>query len=93
VIRQVGPGGEFLSTDQTMNLFKKEHWIPELSNRDNLDAWIMKGRQDWAQIATAKARSILETHAPVPLSVDAQQELNAIRQKGADTLLDIHFTA
>ena len=93
VIRQVGPGGEFLSTDQTMNLFKKEHWIPELCNRDNLDAWIMKGRQDWAQIATAKARSILETHAPVPLSVDAQQELNAIRQKGAGTLQDIHFSA
>jgi len=93
VIRQVGPGGEFLSTEQTMNLFKKEHWIPELCNRDNLDAWIMKGRQDWAQTATAKARSILETHAPVPLSVDAQQALQDIRQKGADTMQDIHFTA
>ena len=48
VIREVGPGGEFLSTEQTMEMYKTEHWLPDQCNRDNLDTWLMKGCKDWA---------------------------------------------
>ncbi|MDH3828509.1 MAG: trimethylamine methyltransferase family protein, partial [Desulfobacterales bacterium] len=56
VIREVGPGGEFLSTEQTMEMYKTEHWLPDQCNRDNLDNWLMKGRKDWAEMSTEKAR-------------------------------------
>ncbi len=93
VIREVGPGGEFLTTDQTMNLFKKEHWIPQQCNRDNLDTWLQQGSNDWGQRSSQKAEKILESHEPEPLSADIQKELDAIRQAATKKLQDIHFIA
>jgi len=81
VIREVGPGGDFLSTEQTMELFKTEHWQPEQVNRDNLDSWLMKGGRDWGETCTEKAREILRTHTPAPLSETAVAALGEIRSE------------
>ena len=67
MIREVGPGGDFLATEQTMEMFKTEHWLPDQCNRDNLDTWRMKGGKDWAERCTEKARQILQAHSPAPL--------------------------
>jgi trimethylamine--corrinoid protein Co-methyltransferase len=91
VIREVGPGGEFLSTGQTMEMYKTEHWLPDQCNRDNLDNWLMKGRKDWAEMSTAKAREILKTHAPAPLSDTAAATLAEIRREAETKLKDHHF--
>ena len=91
VIREVGPGGEFLSTDQTMEMYKTEHWLPDQCNRDNLDNWLMKGRKDWAEMSTEKAREILKTHRPVPLSDATAATLSEIRREAATKLKDHHF--
>ena len=93
VIREVGPGGEFLSTDQTMEMFKTEHWRPDTCNRDNPDTWLMKGRKDWAEMCTEKAREILKTHTPAPLSDVAVTTLTAIREEAATKLKDLHFAS
>ena len=92
LIRQVGPGGEFLSTAQTMEMFKTEHWLPDLCNRDNLETWRMKGRKDWAEMCTEKAREILKTHAPEPLTDAAASELTEIRRE-AEAKLKVHHFA
>ena len=92
VIREVGPGGEFLSTDQTMKMHKTEHWRPDRCNRDNLDSWIEKGRKDWAEMATEKARDILRTHTPAPLDNTTTAALIEIR-KEAETKLKDHYFA
>ena len=81
VIRQVGPGGDFLSTDQTFQKFETEHWQPDHCNRDNLDTWRMKGGKDWAQACTEKAREILKTHTPEPLSDAAVDTIAEIRRE------------
>ncbi len=91
VIREVGPGGEFLSTDQTMKMYKTEHWLPEQCNRDNLDTWLMKGGKDWAAMCTEKARKILKTHIPAPLSDAAAATLTEIRREAETKLKDHHF--
>jgi len=91
VIREVGPGGEFLSAAQTMEMFKTEHWRPDQCNRDNLDTWRMKGRKDWAAMCTEKAREILKTHTPAPLSDAAASTLAEIRREAAAKLEDLHF--
>ena len=93
VIREVGPGGEFLSAAQTMEMFKTEHWRPDTCNRDNPDTWLMKGRKDWAEMCTEKAREILKTHTPAPLSDVAVTTLTAIREEAATKLKDLHFAS
>jgi trimethylamine--corrinoid protein Co-methyltransferase len=91
VIEEVGPGGEFLSTGQTMDMYKTEHWLPDLCNRDNLDNWLMQGRKDWAELSTAKARELLKTHAPEPLSDMAAAALAEIRREAESKLKDHYF--
>ena len=93
VIREVGPGGEFLSTGQTMAMFQTEHWMPDQCNRDNLDTWLKKGRKDWAAMCTEKARDILKTHTPAPLSNAAASTLSEIRREATTKLKDHHFTS
>jgi trimethylamine--corrinoid protein Co-methyltransferase len=90
-IRQVGPGGDFLTTEQTMEKFKTEHWLPDRCNRDNLDTWLAKGRKDWAETCTAKAREILNTHTPAPLSVAAADTIADIRREAEAKLKDHQF--
>ncbi|MCP4693615.1 MAG: trimethylamine methyltransferase [Desulfobacterales bacterium] len=91
VIRQVGPGGDFLSTAQTMAFFKKEHWRPTNCTRDNLNAWQGKGGRTWADVSTQKAIDILNTHQPPPLSDDARTALEEIRRKSEVALENKHF--
>jgi len=93
VIREVGPGGEFLSTEQTMEMYKTEHWLPDQCNRDNLDNWLMKGRKDWAEMSTEMAREILKTHTPAPLSDTAAATLTEIRREAETKLKDHYFTS
>ena len=91
VIREVGPGGDFLTTEQTMQNFKTEHWLPTQCNRDNLDSWLKKGGKDWAQTCTEKAREILSTHTPAPLSDAAAATLSDIRREAEAKLKGHEF--
>jgi len=91
VIREVGPGGDFLATEQTMQKFKTEHWLPTQCNRDNLDTWLMKGGKDWAETCTEKAREILKTHTPKPLSDTAADTMAEIHREAEAKLKDLKF--
>jgi trimethylamine--corrinoid protein Co-methyltransferase len=91
VIREVGPGGDFLATEQTMEMFKTEHWLPDQCNRDNLDTWRMKGGKDWAETCTEKAREILQVHSPAPLSDAAAATLREIRREAEAKLKHHEF--
>jgi trimethylamine--corrinoid protein Co-methyltransferase len=93
VIRQVGPGGEFLSAEHTMKFFRQEHWIPDLCNRDSLADWTRKGKKDWGRMVTDKAREILKTHEPAPLHADVRKTLAEIRSKAEATLKHKDFEA
>jgi trimethylamine:corrinoid methyltransferase-like protein len=52
----------------------------------------MKGRKDWAEMSTEKAREILKTHTPVPLSDAAAATLTEIRREAETKLMGHHFT-
>ena len=93
VIREVGPGGEFISTEQTMEMFKTEHWLPDQCNRDNLDTWLMKGSKDWSEMSTEKAREILKNHTPAPLSDATKATLTEIRREAETKLKDHYFAS
>lgn len=93
VIRQVGPRGDFIGTDQTMTFFKQEHWRPKLCNRDPLPSWSAKGSKTWGEMAIEKAVEILENHQPLPLPKDILGNLEEFRAKAEADLEDKHFNA
>jgi trimethylamine--corrinoid protein Co-methyltransferase len=91
VIREVGPQGDFLSTDHTFHFFRKEHWQPHLCNRKTLNNWQADGEKTWLDNAVEKTGDILANHRPVPLSDDMQSCLNDLRQKAETDLKHIRF--
>ncbi len=93
IIREVGPGGEFLSTEHTIEMYKTEHWRPHQCTRVNLDTWLIKGHKAGAEMSTEKAREILKTHTPVPLSDTVAATLSEIRNEAETKLKGHHFTS
>jgi trimethylamine--corrinoid protein Co-methyltransferase len=77
VIHEVGPGGDFMSTEHTLRHFR-EDWYPDLFDRNNHEAWVARGSKSLRQRAREKALAILESHQPEPLPPDLQRELDSI---------------
>lgn len=91
VIRKVGPQGQFLSTPHTVKNFKKEHWLPELSNRFPLAYWKASGQQSLSEKAIERAQKILKGHQTNPLDIGIQETLDAIRSAAVEELERISF--
>ncbi|MBW2409915.1 MAG: trimethylamine methyltransferase family protein [Deltaproteobacteria bacterium] len=93
VIEQVGPGGNFLTTEQTMELHRHEHWRPMFANRANLEQWQADGKKTYAEIAARKALDILKTHQCEALPHQIQKDLDAIVEDAEAALAGRHFNA
>ncbi len=78
VIKQVGPGGNFLQEKHTLDFFMQEHWQPRIFNRKNLANWIKDGQKKTDDKLLAKAREILDTHQPEPLAAQIKSGLDSI---------------
>jgi trimethylamine--corrinoid protein Co-methyltransferase len=81
VIKQVGPGGNFLQEKHTLDFFMQEHWQPGIFNRKNLPNWIKDGQKKTEDRLLEKAREILDTHQPEPLAAELKNELHRIWEK------------
>jgi trimethylamine--corrinoid protein Co-methyltransferase len=62
VIRSVGPGGNFLTEDHTLDNFRQYLHFSNLLNRQDYDNWKREGGADFREKANQKVRDILETH-------------------------------
>ena len=82
-INQVGPGGNYLSTEETVKRFR-EFWFPTLFNRKRYSEWEKMGKLSLGQKLNAKVRDILENYVPKPLPSKIQKQVNDILQKVAD---------
>jgi trimethylamine--corrinoid protein Co-methyltransferase len=91
VIREVGPQGDFISTQHTFDFFRKEHWQPHLCNRKTLDDWMALGEKTWAEKAIEKTREILASHRTSPLGSNTQSHLDALRQQANIDLKNTRF--
>ena len=84
VIRQVGPGGDFLSQDHTVQYFRKELWFPKLFRRQTIEQWTNAGGKMIHEVAHDRVLEILSKTGPVnlPAGVDAELEraFNKARQ-------------
>jgi trimethylamine--corrinoid protein Co-methyltransferase len=88
VIREVGPGGHFLGHDHTARNFRRELWFPKLTNRDTYPRWMAAGGKDMRQRANERARQILASHHPRPLTSEQERELDRISQAAQQWALD-----
>jgi trimethylamine--corrinoid protein Co-methyltransferase len=77
LIEEIGPDGNYLSTDHTLKHYKQD-WYPKLFDRRNYDDWKARGEKTLRQRAQEKALKILETHKPEPLPADIQKQLDEI---------------
>ena len=76
VIREVGPGGNFLGHLHTRDHMRKR-WIPELINRRPYEIWEQK-RDGARERAREKAQNILNDYHPEALDTKLDDELHKI---------------
>ena len=82
LIRDLGPGGDYLSTDHTFKWFKKEPYIPSaiIERRDHKN-WENDGAKDAFDRARERVKDILENHQPAPLDKERSDKLDRVTVK------------
>jgi len=93
VIREIGPGSEFLSHKHTLKHYKQEQWRPLFLNRDDPETWIKKGVPTYGERVKAQTLKILDTHKPESLKESIQLKLNEILEEAEHQLKDMQFKA
>ena len=63
LIKEIGPGGNFITARHTRNFMRREHYQPTLSNRDSREEWEAKGSKVTWERATEVVRTILANPA------------------------------
>jgi trimethylamine---corrinoid protein Co-methyltransferase len=82
-IHNVGPGGHFLNTNQTMNRFK-DFWYPGLIDRSIRPTWLDKGATTLGQRLNSRVKEIIQEHQPQPLEPEKKRKVQEIlAQAGA----------
>jgi len=79
---QVGPGGHFLDTEQTLRRFR-DFWFPSLVDRKRRLQWLDAGATTLGQRLTARVMEIIKEHRPKPLAPDKRQKVQEILAKAA----------
>ena len=77
VIRNVGPGGNYLGEMHTLRHFK-ENYMPKIFDRTNPTTWMKQGRKEAREIAREEAEKILKQHHPEPLREETRREIDKI---------------
>jgi trimethylamine--corrinoid protein Co-methyltransferase len=93
VIREVGPGGQYLTNQHTRAHFQEELWQPQLLNRDSPQAWADQGGKPYQDVVTQKALEILSTHQAQPLPDAVQARLDEIVTKATEQLAGMQFVS
>src|SRR5664280_1409250 len=77
-IREVGPGGDFLSAKHTARHVRKAQWRPTIINREGHVRWAEDGGLDLREKARRKALRLLETHQPAPLPAELAARVDGL---------------
>jgi trimethylamine--corrinoid protein Co-methyltransferase len=82
-IDQVGPGGDFLSTEQTAKRFR-EFWYPKLLDRRLRAQWHKAGATTLGQRLKTGVKEIITEHRPKPLASEMRESLQEILAEAAE---------
>jgi len=84
VIDEVGPGGEFLSHEHTMDHWR-ELWEPQIFNRQRLDRWEERGSKDVNAHLREITVGILDEHMVEGLPDSVEEDIERILQNETAT--------
>lgn len=87
VIKEVGPGGNFLTHPHTLRWFRRELYMPELFNRLSPQDWTKAGEKNAEQLAREKVAPLLKASTIIPLPKHIQEELKRILRIAEKELL------
>ena len=62
LIKEVGPGGNFVAAKHTRHFMRSEHYRPTLSDRNNRDEWEARGAKETWERASGKVKEIIANH-------------------------------
>ena len=74
LIKQVGPGGNFVTAKHTRKFMRREHYQPSLSDRNSREDWEAKGSKTSWQRAAEKVQELLASHK-YSLPDDARKQI------------------
>ena len=77
VIHKVGPGGNFLAEDHTIDHFR-EYWQPTLFTRQRFDTWTAEGAKTLSQRVREKTVALMEQAGGTPLADSLAEEVDYI---------------
>ena len=81
VVAKVGPGGQFLAEEHTVNHFRNEIWIPDAAwTRESYEQWEGGGRTSMGDRSSAEVKRILSSHEPDPIDEGLAREIDRIVQ-------------
>jgi len=81
LIKQVGPGGNFVAAKHTRRFMRSEHYQPSLSDRDSRDEWEAKGGKTTWERASQRVEEIIANHdysLPAPVRQQVLSEITGI---------------
>jgi trimethylamine--corrinoid protein Co-methyltransferase len=76
-IHQVGPGGHFLNTQQTLKRFH-DFWYPNLLDRNNRPEWLAAGGTTLGERLNTRVLEIIREHEPKPLDPGKKEKIQEI---------------
>ncbi len=79
-VDQVGPGGHFLDTDQTLKRFR-DFWFPGLLDRRRRPEWLKAGAPTLGQRLNDRVKEIIKEHRPKPLEPERKRVVQEILAK------------
>ena len=86
VIKEVGPGGNYLNSHHTFQHFKKELWHSDLFDHDNWENWKNKGSRTIRDKALEKILTMLEQEYTQVLSSEQMTAIDSIVEKAQKDL-------
>jgi trimethylamine--corrinoid protein Co-methyltransferase len=81
VIAAVGPGGNYLMEEHTVERCRSEFWKPSLCDRGGLEAWMAGGRQDAVARARARWQRLVQNHSDPELDPVIRRQLDEYLQE------------
>jgi trimethylamine--corrinoid protein Co-methyltransferase len=85
VIKEVGPGGNYLTKPSTLSSVRSGEWfLSDLGVHDAYEKWRASSRGEFLEEAREKVDHILATHEPLPLDEDVEKELDEICRRARD---------
>lgn len=89
-MEDVGPAGNFLDSEHTLDNYQDELWIPQYFERGNYEKWEKRGSKDIREVCLEEARRLIgELKDKEILSQDVRNEIDAIASASTEKAKNI----